>query len=152
MPESDREYYNVFAQEAFLEYQKQHMEYRATGHYTPSQVFQRIEGAGLWLRSAWHEKNGLEREISGYDKLTFRPRPPEFDDEYYHRQQESIRRRKLKLKGLLDKDGNEIELDTRAEPPSESGEEDSVPNDSAEVELTASETYDRASKKQAGCL
>lgn len=130
MPESEREYYNVFSQEAYLEYQKQHMEYRATGHYTPSQVFQRIEGAGLWLRTSWQEKNGLEREISGYEKLTFPPRPPEYDEEYNRRQQASIRRRKLKLKGLLDKDGNEIvETDTQAQLPSELGDGDFDPDD-----------------------
>lgn len=100
--EKDREYYNEFAREAREEYQEQHREYRATGKYTPSKTFKRLDGTGPWVRVAAHEKNVLEREIESYDTVQFPPRPPELDDVYRKREQESKRRRKEKNKSLRD--------------------------------------------------
>jgi hypothetical protein len=96
--EKDREYYNEFAREAREEYQEQHRAYRATGEYTPSKTFKKLDGIGPWVRVATHEKNGLEREIESYDTVQFPPRPPELDDAYRKREQESKRRRKEKVK------------------------------------------------------
>jgi hypothetical protein len=50
----------------------------------------------------------LEREISGYETVKFPPRPPELDEDYNRRLEEGKRKRKLKLKGLLDENGNPI--------------------------------------------
>lgn len=105
MNDSDRRYYNDFAVDARQEYLNQQIEYRATGSYTPSKEFSKLEGANVWVRAAWHEKSGLEREIVGYDSVTFPKRPPEFDDDYAMRLEESKLRRKLKLKELLNDDG-----------------------------------------------
>lgn len=105
MSDDDREYYNEFAREAREEYEKQHFEFRATGAYKKSLVFERLgnnnvnvnvngdgddsnststdnvhghgngNGNGPWVRIAVHEKNALEREISNYDTVKFPPRP-----------------------------------------------------------------------------
>jgi hypothetical protein len=102
MSEEDREYYNEFARQAREEYQEQHREYRATGQYTPSTTFKKLDGTGPWVRVATHDKNGLEREIETYDTVQFPPRPPEMDDAYRLREQESKRRRKERIKVLDD--------------------------------------------------
>ena len=75
MNDQDREYYNEFAREARDEYDRQHHEFRATGAYKPSLIFERLGGDGPWVRIAFHEKNALEREISGYETVKFPPRP-----------------------------------------------------------------------------
>lgn len=98
--EQDRDYYNEFAREAREEYQEQHREYRATGQYTKSKTFKRLDGNGPWVRVAMHEKNGLEREIESYDTVQFPPRPPEMDEAYKQREEESKRRRKEKIKTM----------------------------------------------------
>jgi hypothetical protein len=105
MNDSDRRYYNDFAVDARQEYLKQQIEYRATGGYTPSSDFTKLDGVNVWVRAAWHEKSGLEREIVGYDSVIFPRRPPEFNEEYERRNKESILRRKLKVKDLLNDDG-----------------------------------------------
>jgi hypothetical protein len=105
MTDEDRQYYNEFAIQAKEAYQKQHIEYRATGKFTLSKDFKRMDGVNVWVRSAWHESNGLEREIAGYGTFSFRKRPAEFDEEYEKRAKEGIQKRKLKLKGLLNEDG-----------------------------------------------
>lgn len=101
MSDSDRDYYNNFCREAREEYDYQYREYRATGHYTPSRTFEKVESVGPWVRIAHEEKNALEREIAAYDTVLFPMRPPEFDEDYRKREEESKRRRRLKEKGLL---------------------------------------------------
>ena len=96
MTDSDREYYNDFAREAREEYQQLHQEYRATGRYQPSHKFEKLKGVGPWVRIAWHEKNGLERELATYDTVSFPLRPPQLDEAYEKRRLESVKRRKLK--------------------------------------------------------
>lgn len=96
MSDSEREYYNESAREAREEYQRLHQEYRATGRYQPSRKFEKLKGVGPWVRVAWHEKNGLERELSSYETVSFPLRPPQLDEAYEQRQLESIKRRKLK--------------------------------------------------------
>jgi hypothetical protein len=48
------------------------------------------------VRIAWHEKNGLERELATYDTVSFPLRPPQHDEAYEKRRLESAKRRKLK--------------------------------------------------------
>jgi hypothetical protein len=103
MSEQDRVYYNNFASEATKEYKRQVVEYRATGSYTPSKYFTRIEGTNIWVRT--NGKNGLEKEISQYDSCLFPKRPASMDEAYEMREERSILRRKLKQKGLLNDDG-----------------------------------------------
>ena len=79
MSDQDREYYNKFARETREEYERQHREYRATGSFKPSKVFERFHGDRPWVRIAFHEKNALEREITGYDTVKFPPRPVEME-------------------------------------------------------------------------
>jgi hypothetical protein len=115
MSHEDREYYNDFALETRKEYEKQQIEFRATGSFTPSTRFGKLEGTNIWVRTKWEEKNGLEQEVSKYDVCAFPKRPPEYDQEYQRSLAASSIRRKLKLKGLLNddgtvKDGADIEL------------------------------------------
>lgn len=100
LTDEEKNYYNTFAAELKSEYKEQHMEFRATGVYTPSKRFVRVEGTGLWLKKKSEEKNGLEKEIDGYETVKFPPRPSEFDEEHKRREEESKLRRKLKLKEL----------------------------------------------------
>jgi hypothetical protein len=96
MSEGEREYYNNFAYEAQKEYQRMHCQYRATGKYTPSLRFEKLQGVGPWVRIPWHEKNALERELATYESISFPPRPPILDDAYEQRRLEGIRRRRLR--------------------------------------------------------
>jgi hypothetical protein len=97
LTEEDREYYHQFCLDVRKEYRKQHLEYRATGYYTPSEHFERnMEGTGLWLRKT--NKNRLEMEISTYDTVKFPMRPPSLEEEHHRRELESIQKRKEKLK------------------------------------------------------
>ena len=108
MAESEREYYNEAAREARVEYQRLHQEYRATGRYQPSTKFVKLKGVGPWVRVAWHDKNGLERELATYETVSFPLRPPKLDEAYEQRQLESIKRRKLKrTSGTLTKSAEE---------------------------------------------
>ena len=102
--EKDRQYYNDFAREAREEYQAQHREFRATGQYTPSKSFLKLEG-GPWVRVASHEKTSLEREIDSYESVQFPPRPPEMDEAYRKREKESYRRRREKEKAMREQQG-----------------------------------------------
>jgi Methyl-CpG binding domain len=68
--------------------------------------FRPLEGTNLWVRTDY--PCPLEQEIQSYDTVRFRPRPPELDDAYEERQAASIVRRKLRLRGLLDKDDNPV--------------------------------------------
>jgi hypothetical protein len=105
MNDSDRQYYMDFAVDARQEYLNQQIEFGATGTYTPSKEFTKLEGVNVWVRAAWHEKSGLEREIVGYDSVTFPKRPPELDEDYERRLKKSTMRRKLEVKDLLNDDG-----------------------------------------------
>lgn len=107
--EKDREYYNDFAREAREEYQEQYREYRATGRFTPSNTFKKL--GPLWVRIKVHEKNALEREIDSYDTVQFPPRPPEMDEAYQKRHEESKRRRKEKVNAMREQQ----EAEERAE-------------------------------------
>jgi hypothetical protein len=99
LTDADRQYYNQFCVDVRKEYKKQHLEFRATGYYTPSSTFERnMEGTGLWLRKKFHEKNRLEMEIATYDTVKFPLRPPSYNEEHKRRELESIRKRKEKLK------------------------------------------------------
>jgi hypothetical protein len=98
LSEEDHRYYNDFCEEIREEYKIQHMEFRATGVYTTSDVFDRPTGAGLWVRKIMNEKNDLEKEIATYETIKFPIRPPEFDEDYKRRAIESRRVRKIKLR------------------------------------------------------
>jgi len=131
MSEQDRQYYMEFAQEARLEYVQQEMEYRATGYYTPSKVFQRLgnnnhnggtagggdgtttttttttiisNSSGPWVRIDPQEQNGLEREICAYRTVHFPPRPAALNEDYQWRDWRSKVVRKLKDRHILPKD------------------------------------------------
>lgn len=98
MKEEQQKYYHTMCEEVRREYKRQHLEFRATGYYTPSERFERTDGAGLWMHKLDEEKNALEREISSYDTVIFPLRPAKFDSEYREREIASKERRKLKLK------------------------------------------------------
>ena len=103
MSEEEKAYYNQFAAEAKKEYDQQVVEYRATGSFRPSHNFTRLEGTNIWIRKQF--QNGLEKEISNYDSCQFPKRPPCLDEAYNQREERSILKRKLKLKGLYNEDG-----------------------------------------------
>ncbi len=75
MSNEDRKYYNDFCKEFRKEYETQYAEYRATGSFRPSILFERLHGSGPWVRKAYHDKNSLEREISSYETVKFPERP-----------------------------------------------------------------------------
>ena len=95
MSDADRDYYNIFAKETREEFEKQHAEYRATGSFKPSKVFKRLHGDGPWIRIAYHEKNALEREITGYDTVKFPPRPVEMEKPFWVKKIEKARAREM---------------------------------------------------------
>jgi hypothetical protein len=103
MNEDDRIYYTHFAQDARREYEKQVIEYRATGKYTPSSEFVKLPDVNVWVRR--RRQNGLEREISDYESCQFPKRPASMDKAYEKREVRSKLKRKLKLKGLWSDDG-----------------------------------------------
>lgn len=80
------------------------IEYRATGSFTPNQEFVKLPEVNVWVRKE-SKQNDLEKEISGYETLTFPKRPPSMEEEYRIREQRSLFRRKLRLKGLENPDG-----------------------------------------------
>ena len=90
-----------------LEYEYQYKEFRATGQYTPSQNFNKMQDVGPWVRMNWNEKNSLEKEISRYDSVVFPARPPEFDEEYFRKEEERKKRRKLKDKEIALSNGEQ---------------------------------------------
>jgi len=107
LTDSERKFYSDFADEAREEYQKQHLQYRATGKYSPSETCEKLQDVGPWVHKRPEFRNALEREISTYDTVVFPLRPPELDEAYKRREEESKRKRKLKVKGLLNPDGAE---------------------------------------------
>jgi hypothetical protein len=92
----EQKFYNDFTDQIRKEFKKQHMQYRATGSFTPSDTFERK--GNFWTHKRAHEKNTLERELDGYETVFFPPRPPEYDEAYYKRERESIKRRRLREK------------------------------------------------------
>ncbi len=79
MSEDERNYYINLCRDMREEYEKQHAEYRATGSFKKSKLFERLHGDGPWVRIAYHEKNDLEREISQYKTIKFPPRPDDME-------------------------------------------------------------------------
>lgn len=120
LSDEDREYYNTFCEEIRSEYKKQHLEFRATGHYTPSETFERRDGASLWVRKNAQKKNALELEIAKYETVLFPMRPIEFDEEHRIRDLESKERRKEKLRAKAKG------LRKRKAPPESQAHEDQV--------------------------
>lgn len=95
MSNADRDYYNEFCRETREEYEKQHAEYKATGSFKASKFFERLHGDGPWVRIAYHEKNSLEREISGYESVKFPPRPLEAEKPEWLKKVEKAREREM---------------------------------------------------------
>ena len=79
------------------------IEYRATGSFQPSKHFVRLENSSVWIRK--DRPSPLEKEISSYKTIQFPKRPPQLDKEYKEREMRSILKRKFKLKGFLNEDG-----------------------------------------------
>ena len=108
MGDDDRAYYNTFANEATKEYNRQLTEYRATGTYTPSTRFCKLEGSNIWVRHVGDDSIksiSLEEEIRSYPSCSFPKRPAALDEAYERREERSVLKRKLKVKGLLNEDG-----------------------------------------------
>lgn len=104
MSEEERNYYNLFANEAQETYNRQMIEYRATGTFTPNDEFIKVPGANVWVRQP-SKQNPLEREICQYETMVFPRRPPSMDEAFAERQRRGVFRRKLRLKGLVNPDG-----------------------------------------------
>lgn len=104
LSEEERTYYNQFANEAQEVYNRQMIEYRATGTFTPHEEFIKVPGANVWVRQP-SKQNALEQEICQYETMVFPPRPPSMDEAFEERQRRGIFRRKLRLKGLMSPDG-----------------------------------------------
>lgn len=100
MSDADREYYNIFTFEIREEYMQQMREYKATGHFAPSEQFERLGGDGPWVRI--HTDHALELELRSYDTVKFPPRPPDQEEAYQQKLLESQLRRKRKLQEQKD--------------------------------------------------
>lgn len=98
MSDADRDYYVDFYKEAKQEYDAQYAEYKATGSYKPSRVFERLHGDGPWVRIAYHDKNSLEREISNYESVKFPPRPAEVEQPDWAKKIEKAKAREMERK------------------------------------------------------
>jgi hypothetical protein len=103
MSAEDREYYARFAKDARKEFDHQVIEFRSTGAFQPSKHFAPLDNSNIWIRKDF--PNPLETEILSYETIRFPKRPPEFDDAYEEREVRSIIKRKLREKGLMEKDG-----------------------------------------------
>ncbi len=95
MSDEDRAYYNEFCRHLRKEYDEQYSEYRATGSYKPSKLFERLHGNGPWMKKAFHEKNSLEREISSYNSIQFPPRPETMPKPHWLKKIEKGREREM---------------------------------------------------------
>jgi len=98
----DRTYYNDFARESREEYQRQHTEFRATGTYSPSAMFERIDGDGPWVKSAYHEKNALERELATYACVKFPPRPDNVEDPFWVKRMQRENERGMQIRKVME--------------------------------------------------
>lgn len=96
----DRAYYNDFAREAREEYKRQHTEFRATGTYTPSAMFERINGDGPWVKTVYHEKNALERELATYDRVKFAPRPENAEVPFWEKRAKDENERGMQIRKI----------------------------------------------------
>ena len=104
LSEVERNYYNQFANEAQETYNRQMIEYRATGTFTPHEEFIKVPEANVWVRQPM-KQNALEREICQYETMVFPVRPPSMNEAFEERQRRGIFRRKLRIKGLVNPDG-----------------------------------------------
>ncbi len=104
LTDDERKYYNRFASDARDEYDRQMVEYRATGTFTPIQEFMKLPEVNVWVRKP-SKRNGLEQEICQYETMIFPKRPPSMDEAYAERERRSLFRRKLRVKGLENSDG-----------------------------------------------
>jgi hypothetical protein len=68
-----------FAIYASDEYNKQMIEYRATGGFPPNDEFVKLSDANVWVRKEAN-LNDLEKEICGYETVVFPKRPPAMND------------------------------------------------------------------------
>ena len=105
MSDEERQYYNTCATRMKDNYEKQIIEYRATGSYTANSEFKQLPDSNVWVKANQLLQNALEKEICGYDTVVFPRRPPSQDEAYAQREARSIFRRKLKAKGWLKEDG-----------------------------------------------
>jgi hypothetical protein len=105
LTDAERDFYNDLADHLTAEYQSQNLEFRATGTYTPSQRFERLQGVGPWIHKLESERNDLEKELAEYDTVVFPMRPPEYEEDYKLSLELSSLKRKMKNSGLLNPDG-----------------------------------------------
>jgi hypothetical protein len=96
LSQEEQKFYNDVAESIRLEFKKQHMEFRATGGFTPSDNHERK--GNFWTHKKQNERNALEHELDSYESVVFRPRPIEYDEEYFRRERESKRRRRQREK------------------------------------------------------
>jgi hypothetical protein len=96
--ETQRKYYDDFATQLQAEYQKQRLEFRTTGTYTPSSTFERR--GTVWLRMDSNQRNEIEHEIAAYESVSFPPRPPSMDEDFQRREANRALHRKLRSRGL----------------------------------------------------
>ena len=104
----EQDHYRTIAENVIEEYGVQLLEYQATGRFTPSDRFENLKGKSIWIPKNPEERNALEKEISEYETVNFRPRPQELDEAYQKREVLSKRRRSLKAKGHSDEDIEEL--------------------------------------------
>jgi hypothetical protein len=126
LSQEEQTFYNDVAENIRMEFKKQHMEFRATGSFTPSDNFERK--GNFWTHRKQNERNALEHELDSYDTVVFPPRPPEYDEEYFRRERESKRRRRLREK-VVNPDlpqENHDEDWTEADPKSSEAPEDGL--------------------------
>ncbi|KAL7469840.1 hypothetical protein ACHAXS_010089 [Conticribra weissflogii] len=123
MSEEERAHYNDLAMDAKEEYAELLREFRATGSWRPFRCIEKVRdkkkpedeeneetaveeehrnSLGPWVRIPYERKNALEKEIDTYDVVCFPPRPPEMNEAYEKRMEESRarRRRKIREEGL----------------------------------------------------
>ena len=116
LSEKERDHYTKLARDARTEYENQLMEYRATGHWSPSTTFTRLSNNknghvrcrgneerstgsnGPWVRIPYAEKNGLEKELDSYEQVIFPPRPKSMEKEHEEKVKEQKKRRKERMK------------------------------------------------------
>jgi hypothetical protein len=92
----EQKFYNDVCDNIRMEFKQQHMEFRATGNFIPSDIFERK--GSFWTHKKQNERNALEHELDSYETVVFPPRPREYDEEYFKRERESKERRRLREK------------------------------------------------------
>ena len=127
--------FSDFVDECRHEYRHMQREFRATGHYTVSDRFERLDGTGLWVHKRESDKNDLEREIDTYETVIFPARPPELDEDFKQRAKSSYERRKAKMKAERKSKGNpkrKRRRRSRAQPSEEHNQEVNASTQDAE--------------------